>query len=182
MNSGGGGRTGKTEPRSEACISARELRMDDWLCLISRTWASKLRIRSRPASPVKVASRFGRSNMHSRPVFRHRRHGGLSAPSHRIFCLRHALQARGTRLRVFTTGFSFLSPLSSPMSCGFFWALWDAECIDVTEERMKRQMEEEEQEVQIQQPRDNLIRLIPNKNKRPLMLNSKQRTKRLKYE
>ncbi len=163
---------------------------------------------------------FGRSNMHSRPVFRHRRHGGLSAPSHRIFCLRHAFwewrvsktcrggekgtndehkhlgssifnavhprlkvsYVRGTRLRVFTAGFSFLSPLSSPMSCGFFWALWDAECIDVKEEGKKRQMEEEEQEVQIQQPRDNLIRLIPNKNKRPLMLNSKQRTKRLKYE
>ncbi len=105
---------------------------------------------------------FGRSNMHSRPVFRHRRHGGLSAPSHRIFCLRHAFwewrvsktcrggekgtndehkhlgssifnavhprlkvsYVRGTRLRVFTAGFSFLSPLSSPMSCGFFWALW----------------------------------------------------------
>lgn len=68
------------------------------------------------------------------------------------------------------------------MSCGFFWALWDAECIDVKEGGKKGQMEEEEQEVQIQQPRDNLIRLIPNKNKRPLMLNSKQRTKRLKYE
>jgi hypothetical protein len=45
---------------------------------------------SRPASPVSVASRDGFSNRHSSPVCLQRRHGGLSAPSHRIFCFLQA--------------------------------------------------------------------------------------------
>lgn len=45
---------------------------------------------SRPASPVSVASLDGFSKRHSRFVFRQRLQGGLSAPSHLIFCFLHA--------------------------------------------------------------------------------------------
>jgi hypothetical protein len=45
---------------------------------------------SNPASPVSVASREGFSKRHSSPAFRHRLHGGLSAPSHLIFCFLQA--------------------------------------------------------------------------------------------
>lgn len=45
---------------------------------------------SKPASPVNVGSLEGFSNRHSNPACRHRRQGGLSAPSHRIFCFRQA--------------------------------------------------------------------------------------------
>ena len=45
---------------------------------------------SKPASPVRLASRVGFSNTHSKPACRHRLQGGFSAPSQRIFCLRHA--------------------------------------------------------------------------------------------
>ena len=45
---------------------------------------------SNPASPVSVASREGFSKRHSSPAFRQRLHGGLSAPSHLIFCFRQA--------------------------------------------------------------------------------------------
>lgn len=45
---------------------------------------------SNPASPVRVASREGFSKRHSSPAFRQRLHGGLSAPSHLIFCFLQA--------------------------------------------------------------------------------------------
>lgn len=61
-------------------------------------------MRSSPASPVRVASLEGFSNKQSKPALRQRRQGGLSAPSQRIFCFRHALHARGTLLSVFTIG------------------------------------------------------------------------------
>jgi len=50
----------------------------------------KQQTHSRPASPVRVASRDGFSNKHSRPVLRQRLQGGLSAPSHLIFCFLQA--------------------------------------------------------------------------------------------
>jgi hypothetical protein len=49
---------------------------------------------SKPASPVNVASLFGFSNRHSRDCCRHRLQGGLSAPSHRIFCFLQAFYRR----------------------------------------------------------------------------------------
>lgn len=49
-----------------------------------------LNTHSSPASPVSVASLEGFSNRHSRPAWRQRLHGGLSAPSQRIFCFLHA--------------------------------------------------------------------------------------------
>ena len=52
---------------------------------------------SNPASPVSVASREGFSKRHSSPAFRQRLHGGLSAPSHLIFCF---LQAFWIYLRI----------------------------------------------------------------------------------
>lgn len=51
-----------------------------------------------PCSLLFAVSRMGFSNMHSIPAWRHRLQGGLSASVHFIFCLRHALQALGTRL------------------------------------------------------------------------------------
>lgn len=52
---------------------------------------------SRPASPVSVASLDGFSKRHSRLVFRQRLQGGLSAPSHLIFCFLHAFCHPGQR-------------------------------------------------------------------------------------
>lgn len=62
----------------------------DGHCSTSHRVHTKRRTHSRPASPVRLASRVGFSKRHSRPACRHRLHGGFSAPSHRIFCLRQA--------------------------------------------------------------------------------------------
>ena len=48
------------------------------------------RTHSKPASPVREASRLGFSKRHSRDCWRHRLQGGFSAPSHRIFCFLQA--------------------------------------------------------------------------------------------
>jgi hypothetical protein len=62
---------------------------------------------SKPASPVREASRLGFSKRHSRDCWRHRLQGGFSAPSHRIFCFLQAfyggsleVRARARRVRV----------------------------------------------------------------------------------
>jgi len=48
---------------------------------------------SKPASPVKEASRLGFSKRQSRDCCLHRLQGGFSAPSHRIFCFLQAFCA-----------------------------------------------------------------------------------------
>lgn len=52
--------------------------------------SGRVKTHSSPASPVRLASLVGFSNKHSSPAWRQRLHGGFSAPSHRIFCLRQA--------------------------------------------------------------------------------------------
>ena len=58
-----------------------------------RTEEGRCSTHSKPASPVKDASRFGFSKRHSRDCCRHRLQGGFSAPSQRIFCFLQAFCA-----------------------------------------------------------------------------------------